>query len=102
MDKNKKKTDLERVTAEIEKSERKFSGMVSFNDLFTSSFMTAHTQFPNFKELLDAGKYNVNSLADFNNILNTEFDNFINSKTNFKTWQEMQSCAVDEYFKKKN
>ncbi len=96
-----KKTDIDKVAEVIEQSDRKFGGMVSFNDLFTSSFMTLHTQFSGFKELLDAGSYNVNSLADFNAILNSEFDEFINSKTNFKSWEEMQSTAVAEYFEKK-
>lgn len=96
-----KKTDLEKIAEEIEKSDRKFSGMVSFNDLFTPSFLTSHTQYSNFKALLDAGNYNVNSLADFNAILNPEFDEFINKTTQFKSWEEMQSTAVDEYFKRK-
>lgn len=96
-----KKTDLERITEEIEKSDRKFSGMVSFNDLFTSSFLTSHTQYSNFKALLDAGNYTVNSLADFNAILSPEFDELINKTTEFKTWEEMQAAAIDEYFKSK-
>ena len=96
-----KKTDLDKVTEAIEQSDRQFSGMVSFNDLFTASFMTLHTQFSGFKELLDAGKYNVNSLADFNAIISPEFDEFINKTTKFKSWEEMQSTAVAEYFKKK-
>ena len=96
-----KKTDIDKVAEVIEQSDRKFSGMVSFNDLFTSSFMTLHTQFSGFKELLDAGKYNVNSLADFNAIINPEFDEFINKTTKFKSWEEMQSTPVAEYFKKK-
>jgi hypothetical protein len=95
-----KKTDLEKITEEIEKSDRKFSGMVSFNDLFTASFLTSYTQYPNFKALLDAGNYNVNSIADFNSILTPEFDEFINKSTKFKSWEEMQTAAVNEYFKR--
>lgn len=96
-----KRTDLERITDEIEKSDRKFSGMVSFNDLFTSSFLTSYTQYPNFKALLDAGNYDVNSLADFNAILTPEFDEFINKNTKFHSWQDMQTAAVNQYFKRK-
>ncbi|EGW38253.1 MULTISPECIES: hypothetical protein [unclassified Desulfosporosinus] len=94
-------SDLDVLAKDMEKkAAEKSMSMVSFNDLFTSSFMTTHTKFSNFKELLDAGKYNVNSLADFMAILDAKFDVFINKTTKFQTWEKMQSAAVDEYLKK--
>lgn len=96
-------SDLDVLAKDMEKkaSEQPMS-MVSFNDLFTSSFMTTYTQFSNFKELLDAGKFKVNSLADFMAILDAKFDVFINKTTKFQTWEKMQSAAVAEYLKKQS
>lgn len=93
-------SDLDNLAKNVEKNAKQSMGMVSFNDLFTPSFMTSYTKFPSFKELLDAGKFNVKSLQDFTAILDAKFDVFINKTTKFKTWEKMQSAAVDEYLKK--
>ena len=101
---DKKDSDFEILAKNLEKnleksSEKKSHRMASFNDLFTPSFMTLFTQFSSFNELLDAGKFNVKSIEDFNAILNNEFDELINSTTKFQNWREMQSTAVAEYLK---
>ena len=94
-------SDLDNLAKDIEKNAKKSSmGMVSFNDLFTPSFMTSFTKFSNFNELLETGKFNVKSLEDFMAILDAKFDVFINKTTKFQTWEKMQSAAVDEYLKK--
>ncbi|MCO1601913.1 hypothetical protein [Desulfosporosinus nitroreducens] len=97
------KSDLDRLAENLEKNAEKSEqklGMVSFTDLFTPSFMSTYTQFANFGELLTVGKFNVNSLEDFMALLNDDFDLFIKKKTKFKNWDEMQSTAVSDYFKK--
>jgi len=97
------KSDLDRLAEDLEKNSQKSNkplGMVSFTDLFTPSFMSTYTQFANFGELLVVGKFNVNSLEDFMALLNDEFDKFIKKTTKFKNWEEMQSTAVADYFKK--
>lgn len=99
-----KKSDLERLTDRLEKNSEKSDqslGMVSFTDLFTPSFMSTYTQFANFGELLIVGKFDVNSFQDFMALLGEEFDKFIKKTTKFKSWEEMQSTAVADYFKKK-
>lgn len=99
-----KDSDFENLAKELEKniakSAEKSRRMASFNDLFTTSFMTCYTQFSTFNELLGAGKFNVKSLEDFNAILNKEFDEFIDKTTKFQNWEEMQSTAVADYLKK--
>lgn len=94
-------SDLDHLVENLEKKNEQLK-MVSFNDLFTSSFLTSYTEFSNFKELLDAGNFKVNSLEEFQTILNNEFDEFINKTTKFKTWEEMQKTAIDEFFKRVN
>jgi len=93
-------SDFDKLAEDIEKNAKKPMGMVSFNDLFTPSFMTSYTKFSNFNDLLAAGKYNVKSLEDFMAIQDAKFDTFINKISKFKTWEKMQSAAVAEYLKK--
>lgn len=93
-------SDFDHLAKDIEKHAKEPMGMVSFNDLFTPSFMTSFTKFSNFNELLEAGKFNVKSLEDFMAIQDAKFDVFINKTTKFKTWEKMQTAAVNEYLKK--
>ncbi len=93
-------SDFDKLAEDIEKNSKKSMGMVSFNDLFTPSFMTSYTKFPTFNGLLEAGKFDVKSLEDFMAILDAKFDVFINKTTKFKTWEKMQSAAVAEYLKR--
>ncbi|MDR3543641.1 MAG: hypothetical protein P4L69_22195 [Desulfosporosinus sp.] len=95
-------SDIDKLAEDIEKNAKKSMGMVSFNDLFTPSFLTSYTKFSSFNDLLEAGKYNVKSLEDFMAIQDDKFDVFINKTTKFKTWEKMQSAAVSEYLKKAN
>lgn len=97
------KSDLDRLTESLEKNAEKRNqslGLVSFTDLFTPDFMSKYTQFANFSELLIVGKYNVSRFEDFLALLNEDFDKFIEKNTKFKSWEEMQSTAVAEYFKR--
>lgn len=100
-----KESDLEILTKSLEKSLEKNAEnpplKVSINDLFTPAFMIRYTQFATFKELLEAGKYNLKSLEDFNAILNKEFDELICETTQFRNWEGMQTSAVAEYTKSK-
>ena len=97
---NNNKSDLDRLTENLEKKAEKPLNMVSFIDLFTPTFMSTYTQFANFGELLVGGKYKVNSLEEFLALLNEDFDKFIKKTTKFKSWEEMQSTAVADYYKR--
>ena len=96
-------SDLDKLAENLENSAEKpdkSMSMVSFNDLFTPTFMTTYTDFANFNELLKVGKYNVNSLEEFMALLDKEFDGFIKKTTRFQDWEEMQSTALADYLKK--
>jgi len=93
-------SDFDNLAKNLDKNAKKSMGMVSFNDLFTPSFMTSYTNFSTFNGLLEAGKFDVKSLEDFMAILDAKFDVFIKKTTKFKTWEKMQSAAVAEYLKR--
>lgn len=74
---------------------------ISFDDLFNSNFISAHTNFTSFNELLAAGGFTVNSQEDFEAIPEDEFDKHIRATTKFKSWQQMLDTATEKYVTKK-
>lgn len=70
---------------------------VSFEALFTTTFMSANTKFTSFNDLLDASPFQVNSVEDFKAIPDDEFDAYISTVTNFSSWEEMQEEATIQY-----
>lgn len=92
----KKLNKMQRAAKEMEQGEE-----VPFDVLFNQEFMTKHTRFNSFDELLDAGNYIVNSPKDFEAIPDDEFDQHISKTTDFSDWQDMQKSAGVEYTAKK-
>ena len=74
---------------------------VSFAELFTPDFMQSYTQFQSFELMLEASGFSVESAEDFLAIPETEWGQFVNQKTQFSNWQEMQETAAAELVKKK-
>lgn len=70
---------------------------VDFDILFNADFMTQHTKASTFDEFLAQGRFQVETEADFEAIPDEEFDNYVSSATNFKSWDEMLEAATDEY-----
>ena len=73
------------------------NGQVSFDVLFNANFMTTHTNFKSFDELLNAGGFIVNSQEDFKAIPDDIFDEHIKKFTEFNSWQEMMQVAGQAY-----
>lgn len=93
-------SNLDKVLKEIEKRANDVSGQVSFDKLFTPSFMNRYTDFSSLDELFKAGNYEVNNEEDFKAIPDDEFDLLISKTTKFENWKEMQETAAVEYVKK--
>lgn len=74
---------------------------VSFDELFSNSFMRKYTQFSNFDEFLKAGNFIVNSQEDFEAIPDNEMDLHVGRATKFSSWQDMLGKAGEEYALKK-
>lgn len=70
---------------------------VTFDELFTESFMNKHTSFTNFNDFLVAGGFIVKSAEDFKAIPDDEFDEYIQKSTKFTSWSQMQEEATGEY-----
>ena len=70
---------------------------VSFDELFTYSFMKDNTNFTSIDELLESGNFIVNSQEDFESLPEDELDVHIANTTKFSTWDEMFSSASESY-----
>ena len=66
---------------------------VSFDELFTSSFMAAHTDSSSFEDMLQKSNFHIESQEDFENIQEEAMDSFIAGHSEFSSWNEMLTKA---------
>ena len=92
-------SNIEDVLKKLQERTEKLNGLVDINKILTPSFMSAHSQFSSFSELLEAGNYKVENAEDFKAIPDDEFDDLISRTTKFKTWKQMQQAGGVEYVK---
>ena len=74
---------------------------VSFDKLFTESFMEKHTDYSSFDEFLKAGNFVVNSQEDFEAIPDDVLYQYVSQATDFGSWEDMLSKATNEYLSSK-
>lgn len=99
-------TGLNKLKNQMKQMERganelKNTKSVSFEELFTPSFMTKYTTFNSFDDLLLAGNFTVESNEDFEAIPENELDIHVSNTTNFENWEDMLGTATEEYAFKK-
>jgi len=68
---------------------------VSFDDLFSFSFMGKYTEFSSFDKFLEAGNFIVNSQEDFEAIPDDDMDSHVIKTTNFSSWEDMLGKATE-------
>lgn len=73
---------------------------VSFEKLFSKSFMARYTKFKSINEMVDKSPFKVESEEDFKNIPDLEWDKYVKENTSFQNWDEMFSKAGEEYLGK--
>lgn len=95
--------EFRRELKQIQKNANELSGEneVSFDELFSTQFMSKYTSFKSFDELLEAGSFVVNSKEDFEKIPDDLFDDHIAKNTNFDDWESMQEEAFQVYVSRK-
>lgn len=86
----------------LEKNAKRLHGSndVSFDELFSSKFMSSYTNHSNFEALLEAGGYSVETQEDFEAIPEDDWDSHIREHTRFETWLDMQQKAAEEWITK--
>lgn len=74
---------------------------VSFDELFTMSFLKNCSSFNNFEDLISNSPFEVKTKEDFFNIPDDEWDSYIKSVTTFNSWKDMQISAHNFFVKNK-
>ncbi|MDP4127695.1 MAG: hypothetical protein Q8912_12215 [Bacillota bacterium] len=76
-------------------------GSITLGQIFTSEFMRLYTQFESIEELLLSGGFVINSEEDYVAIPDEAIDAYVSKTTNFATWKEMLTEAIEGYTHKK-
>lgn len=84
--------NIERGSRELEKTKS-----VSFDELFTDSFMKKYTDFSNLEEMLKSFGYNDFTEKEFLEIPDDEINEKVSNSTQFKSWQSMLDKATELY-----
>lgn len=84
---NRLQREIKRITKEQE---------VSFEKLFSQSFMARYTKFKSINEMVDESPFKMENEEDFKNIPDLEWDNYVKENTSFQNWNEMFSKAGEE------
>ncbi len=70
---------------------------VSFDELFTQSFMQNCSSFSSIYDLLKAGGFKVTCQKDFDKIPDSKLDNYIAKCTTYDSWEDMLDDATELY-----
>ena len=70
---------------------------ISFDKLFTRSFMLEYTRYSSIDALLEAGGFHARTNEEFDAIPEKELDAHIRKTTKFKSWEEMLGEATEQY-----
>lgn len=91
--------ELQRELRRMQQNARKLDGKheVSFDKLFTRSFMRKHTNYASLDALLEAGGFQAKTKKEFESIPEKELDSHIAKCTKFRSWEEMLGEATEAY-----
>ena len=87
---------------ELQRRVRKLDGShdMPMIELLNPEFMTKHTSFGSFQDMLDHSGYSVKTPEDFKVIPDAPWDAFISANSTFANWHEMREAAKTEWAKK--
>jgi hypothetical protein len=96
-------SELEKMLKGLEEKAKAIDGenQVPFTEIFPNSFMKMYTSFLSIEEMLDKSPFKIETSEDFKSIPDDEWDEFIRSTTQFKSWQEMINKGGEEWVTKK-
>ncbi len=72
---------------------------ITLDELMNDNFVSSHSKYKNFDELLSNSPFTVETVEDFKAIPDDEWDNYISQNTDYGSWSEMQVKAFEYYAK---
>lgn len=70
---------------------------VSLDKLFNATFLSKHSNFNGFDELMEKGNFQAKTREEMNNIHEELLDRHIARETDFADWHAMLDAATKEY-----
>ncbi|MBU3827623.1 MAG: hypothetical protein H9806_00315 [Candidatus Lactobacillus pullistercoris] len=83
------KSNLQKIAAQNPQKE------VSYQEIFSNSFMQKYTQFANFIFFMKGLK--IDDFSKIEKLKSDTLNDFVQKNSHFKTWEEMQQAAVNDY-----
>lgn len=83
------KNNLQKIAAQNPQKE------VSYQEIFSNSFMQKYTQFANFIFFMKGLK--IDDFSKIEKLKSDTLNDFVQKNSHFKTWEEMQQAAVNDY-----
>ena len=83
------KSNLQKIAAQNPQKE------VSYQEIFSNSFMQKYTQFANFNFFMKGLK--IDDFSKLEKLKSDTLNDFVQKNSHFKTWEEMQQAAVNDY-----
>ncbi|MCH2089766.1 MAG: hypothetical protein MK175_21515 [Pseudoalteromonas sp.] len=74
---------------------------VNLAELLNDGFVSSHSNFKSFDDLLSASPFKATTPDEFDAIPNEQWDEYIAKVTNFDSWEDMQKRALDTYIHRK-
>lgn len=72
---------------------------LTLDELMNEAFVSNHSKYKSFDELLSSSPFTVETAEDFKAIPDEQWDRFIDENTDFDTWESMQRAAFKHYVK---
>lgn len=94
---------LDKLQKEIKNLQRKVKSIegkrnIRLIDLLTNSFMRKNSDYNSLQNMIDSSSKKIDSEKDLES---KEWNEFVRSKSKFKSWEEMLHAAHAEWVKKK-
>ena len=83
--------EFRRKLERLSRNAQNVNGPAAFDDLFPPEFMRRYTDFHSIDEMVKASGKQVESSEDFERMQDAEWDAFVQSRTRFKGWNDMQN-----------
>jgi hypothetical protein len=93
--------EMQRKLANLARRAENASGSVAFEELFPPEFMRRYTEFKTIDDMFAASPWTVESAEDFERVPEQEWNRYVSDKTKFKTWNDMQAKAGEEYLERR-
>ncbi|MFB6187858.1 MAG: hypothetical protein ABEI86_13465 [Halobacteriaceae archaeon] len=90
--------DLSHLEDELEELEKV---SVPIDEVFTDDFMQEHTNFENIEQLFKESTWTVDSAKDLDLIPSDQLDKYIDERTEFDSWSQLEEEAAGHYISEK-